>query len=223
MLFPYMTFMGYALSWWWYALQARKLMKELQAQLAAADAAAALDACMARRPCGSAALKAAISKAEAAASAIAGVTTPSSSSGASAASAAHGSMTSSSSSGAACGAAAGFAAFSEALVCRLQAGKKRLEVERASEALHKASLLYKGVGDLPKLEAAILNARKVSSSSCPRPRRQSIGTAGKLNQCMHGGFFHLTLFSYATAYQRPWHVYEACSCGDCLQVGAEDI
>jgi hypothetical protein len=150
----------------WYAVQARKLMKELQAQLAAADAAAALDACMARRPCGSAALKAAISKAEAAASAIAGVTTPSSSGAASAAS----SMISSSA------AAAGCLAFSEALVCRLQAGKKRLEVERASEALHKASVLYKGVGDLPKLEAAILNARKVSSSRCPAAE-QATGTA----------------------------------------------
>jgi hypothetical protein len=151
-------------------------MKELQAQLAAADAAAALDACMARRPCGSAALKAAISKAEAAASAIAGAASLNSSGAASAASAAHGSMASSSSS-AACGStAAGCAAFSEALVCRLQAGKKRLEVERASEALHKASLLYKGVGDLPKLEAAILNARKVRDSRCPGP----IGTPGKL-------------------------------------------
>lgn len=138
-------------------LQARKLMKELQAQLAAADASAALDACMARRPCGSAALKAAIAKAEAAAAAIAGAATQTSSGAASAsASSAH-----SSSSGSSATAAAGCAGFGEALLARLQAGKKRLEVERACEALHKASLAHRGVGELPKLEAAILNARKV--------------------------------------------------------------
>lgn len=42
-----------------------------------------------------------------------------------------------------------------------QAGRKRLEVERCAEALYKAALNSKAVGDLPKLEAAILNARKV--------------------------------------------------------------
>jgi hypothetical protein len=148
-------------------LQARKLMKELQAQLAAADASAALDACMARRPCGSAALKAAISKAEAAASAIAGVTMQGSSSGSASAGAstAHSSSSAAAGAGAVSAAAAGCAGFSEALLCRLQAGKKRLEVERACEALHKASLMYKGVGDLPKLEAAILNARKVGRTA----------------------------------------------------------
>jgi hypothetical protein len=141
-------------------------MKELQAQLAAADACAALDACMARRPCGSAALKAAISKGEAAATAIAGVTTQSSSiTTSSSATASTGISTAQSGSSGAAGAAGGCAGFSEALLWRLQAGKKRLEVERASEALHKASLMYKGVGDLPKLEAAILNARKVRGAS----------------------------------------------------------
>lgn len=52
--------------------------------------------------------------------------------------------------------------FSELLVVRLLAAKKRLEVERAAEALHKAAVTYKSVADLPKLETAVLNARKVS-------------------------------------------------------------
>lgn len=51
--------------------------------------------------------------------------------------------------------------FSELLVARLLAAKKRLEVERAAEVLHKASVTYKSVADLPKLETAVLNARKV--------------------------------------------------------------
>eukprot|EP00798_Chlamydomonas_sp_ICE-L_P023155 gene23155-30360_t len=42
-------------------------------------------------------------------------------------------------------------------------GRRRLEVERAVELLHKASLSYRSVADLPKLETAILNARKVGA------------------------------------------------------------
>lgn len=43
----------------------------------------------------------------------------------------------------------------------MQSSKKRLEVEKAADALHKAAVSCKGVADLQKLEAAILNARKV--------------------------------------------------------------
>jgi hypothetical protein len=46
-----------------------------------------------------------------------------------------------------------------------QAARKRLEAEKAAEALYKASQSCKGVSDLPKLEAAILNARKVRSEA----------------------------------------------------------
>jgi hypothetical protein len=53
--------------------------------------------------------------------------------------------------------------FSEALLQRLSAAKKRLDVEKAAEALHKASLSCRAVADLAKLEAAILNARKVGA------------------------------------------------------------
>lgn len=156
--------MGMALSFIVIALlllllrQGRKLVKELQAQLAAADATAALDACMARRPCGSAALKAAISKAEAAAAAIAGVGgVPSGSTSGPGSS--SGSCTPHAGGAAGIGSSCGV--FGEVLLTRLQAAKKRLEVERASEALHKASIVYKSLADLPKLEAAVLNARKV--------------------------------------------------------------
>ena len=45
----------------------------------------------------------------------------------------------------------------------LQTGRRRLEVERAIEALSKAAQNCRVVADLPKLEAAILNARKVQS------------------------------------------------------------
>jgi hypothetical protein len=147
--------------------KARKLIKELQAQIAAAEAAAGLDACMSRRPCGSSALRQAISKADAAASAVSATATTSLTGGA-------GPASSSGSSGGSGGGAAGTAAaasaggagssscvFSELLVVRLQAAKKRLDIERAAEALHKASVTYKSVAELPKLETAVLNARKV--------------------------------------------------------------
>jgi hypothetical protein len=139
-------------------LQARKLVKELQAHMAAAEAAAALDACMSRRPCGSNALKSAISKADAAASAVSGTATSSTTTS----SAAGGSAAGAAAAGAAVGGATNTSCvFSELLVSRLQAAKKRLEVERAAELLHKASVTYKSVADLPKLETAVLNARKV--------------------------------------------------------------
>eukprot|EP00775_Hariotina_reticulata_P008350 gene8350-8535_t len=107
-------------------IKARKIIKELQAQLAAAEAAAALDACLSRRPCGSASLKAAICKGEAAAAALN-----------------TGNLLSTSGSG--------------------STTKKRLEVEKAAEALHKASMSCRAVADLARLEAAILNARKVGA------------------------------------------------------------
>lgn len=129
--------------------------------MTAAEAAAGLDACMSRRPCGSNALKSAISKAEAAASAVSGTATTMTGSSAGAGSTSGGAAAAGASSGGA-GAASSSCVFSEVLVVRLQAAKKRLDVERAAEALHKASVTYKSVAELPKLETAVLNARKVS-------------------------------------------------------------
>eukprot|EP00878_Enallax_costatus_P014166 GHUV01014815.1.p1 GENE.GHUV01014815.1~~GHUV01014815.1.p1 ORF type:complete len:1261 (+),score=458.53 GHUV01014815.1:316-4098(+) len=132
-------------------VKARKLVKELNAQLAAAEAAALLQSCLAKRPCGSAALRAAISKAEAAAAGLSGTAASSSSTSVSG---------SGSTAGISC-ASSGCAVFSELLLQQLQVAKKRLDVERAAEALHKAVLVHRSLADLPKLEASILNARKV--------------------------------------------------------------
>lgn len=132
----------------------RKLIKELNAQLAAAEAAALLQTCMVKRPCGSAALRVAISKAEAAAAGLSGIAASSSSTSGSG---------SSSTSGVGC-ASGGCAVFSELLMQQLQLGRKRLDTERAAEALHKAVLCHRSLAELPKLEASILNARKVSDA-----------------------------------------------------------
>eukprot|EP00879_Flechtneria_rotunda_P010445 GHRR01010921.1.p1 GENE.GHRR01010921.1~~GHRR01010921.1.p1 ORF type:complete len:1048 (+),score=450.42 GHRR01010921.1:155-3298(+) len=150
-------------------IKARKLAKELQAQMAAIEAAAQLDACLAPRPCGSGVLKAAISKGEGAAAAISGTMTAVSAAGAVASTATglnrnscsncSASGVDSNSSSATGGGSTGV--FSEVLQQRLQAAKKRLEVERACEVLHKSVLTHRAVADLPRLEAAILNARKV--------------------------------------------------------------
>jgi hypothetical protein len=142
-------------------LQARKLIKELQAQMSAAEAAAGLDACMSRRPCGSNALKSAVCKAEAAASAVSGTATTTTGTAATGSSSSSGGAAAAGASSSGAGAASSSCVFSELLVVRLQAAKKRLDVERAAEALHKASVAYKSVAELPKLETAVLNARKV--------------------------------------------------------------
>lgn len=138
-------------------VKARKLIKELQAQLSAAEAAAQLQSCVDKRPCGSAALRSAISKAEAAAAAVSGAA----GSTATSRSSMIGSGGRSAYGSAAVVGGGGCAVFNELLVQRVQSAKKRLEVERASEALHKAVLAHRSLADLPKLEAAILNARKV--------------------------------------------------------------
>lgn len=159
-------------------LQARKLIKELQAQTAAAEAAAGLDACMSRRPCGSSALRQAISKAEAAASAVSGTATTSVTGGAGAGSSSGGGVVAGAGAAAASsgGATSSTCVFSELLVVRLQAAKKRLDIERAAEALHKASVTCKSVAELPKLETAVLNARKVCASPRVGGGRGGVGS-----------------------------------------------
>ncbi len=85
--------------------KAKRLLKELQAAAQAVEACRQLDATLSKRPCGSAALRGALAKAEAAAAAMSGI--PES------------------------------GALAEAFLARIQSGRKRLEVERAGEALHK--------------------------------------------------------------------------------------
>jgi len=110
--------------------KARKLLRELQAQMMIIEAGHQLDVVMARRPCGSAALKAALSKAE---SCCSSATVP------------HG----------------GLISLSEYLLPRMQAARKRQEIERVVESLNKAKAAYRTVNDLSKLESTILDARKV--------------------------------------------------------------
>ena len=50
------------------------------------------------------------------------------------------------------------------LLPHIQACRKRLEAERAAETLQKALASCRGLADLPKLEAAILNARKAGGA-----------------------------------------------------------
>lgn len=132
--------------------------------MAAAEALSALDTCLARRPCGSAALRAALAKGDAAAAALAAAatTTPAASSSSSGTAGAAGGAGPNAAAASASG--CGSAAFGDALQPRLAAARRRLEAERAAEALHKAAVSAAGtVADLPRLEAAILHARKLGA------------------------------------------------------------
>ena len=133
--------------------------------MSAAEVIAAVDAVLLRRPCGSAALKSVLLRGEAASSTVSGVASylnhPHPPGAAAAAGGGGGSGINIGSSSGGGGSCCGSAAFVEGLLPRIQACKKRLEVEKAAEALHKATLNCKGLADLPKLEGAILNARKV--------------------------------------------------------------
>jgi hypothetical protein len=138
-------------------LQAKRLAKDLNAQVAAAEAAAAADLLLARSPAGSAALRAMATRLEAAAAAITPPATAPSAVGMGVTQA----PASSTSNSAVCGAAA----FQELLAPRVAACKRRCEVERAAEELHRAAAACRTLADLPKLEAAILTARKVRKGS----------------------------------------------------------
>ncbi|PSC75029.1 hypothetical protein C2E20_1867 [Micractinium conductrix] len=112
--------------------KAKRLLKELQAQGAAVEAAARLDEALSQPRCTSSALKTALAKAEAAAAAAAP-------------------------------GACLFVMGAELLQPRISAAKQKLEVERAAEGLARAASSCKAVADLPRLEAAILAARKVGA------------------------------------------------------------
>lgn len=133
----------------------KRVQHEMQAQLAAEDAAQKLEALLASKPCGSAALRVSlreesmrfaspcqqtgegvllcqvrVQRAEAAASA------------------------------AASSVASGHCEGLRALQPVLQTAKRQLEIERAAELLQRAVSTSQTLADLPKLEAAILAARK---------------------------------------------------------------
>ena len=52
----------------------------------------------------------------------------------------------------------------DALSPLMQRARRQLEVEKVSEALSRTVAAAKGVGDLPRLEAAILQARKLAAA-----------------------------------------------------------
>lgn len=58
---------------------------------------------------------------------------------------------------------AGVCPLLDELVISMQLARKRLEVEKSSEALYKATMNHRSLSDLPKLEAAVLNAKKVGA------------------------------------------------------------
>ncbi|GMH42583.1 hypothetical protein BSKO_10502 [Bryopsis sp. KO-2023] len=111
--------------------KARRLLKELQAQAAALEAANHLDSVMSKKPCGSGVLKSALTRAESACTSASGNS--------------------------------GIGSPAEFLLPRIQLARKRIEVERAAESLSKATTSCRNVADLAKLEAMILDARKVGA------------------------------------------------------------
>lgn len=110
--------------------KAKRVLKDLEAQAAAVDMGARLDEVMASTPCGSVALKAALSKAEDVAAATN---------------------------------ASGLTLGSDFLAPRLQAVRQQLELERAAEMLGRCAQNVRSIEGLPKLEAAILAARRVGA------------------------------------------------------------
>eukprot|EP00884_Botryococcus_braunii_P020575 jgi/Botrbrau1/7200/Bobra.0300s0026.1 len=112
--------------------RAKRLVKDMQAQAAAADAATRLEEVLQHKPCGSGVLKAALAKAEAAATAAAASGTR-------------------------------LAEGAELLVPALAAARRQLEMERAAETLSRVAASATKLTDLPRVEAAILAARKVGA------------------------------------------------------------
>lgn len=112
--------------------QAKRLLKEMQAVAAAAEASRNLEAVMGRRPSGPVQLKLALNKAEAAASHLSSL-----------------------------GGNPPCTGLTEVLGPLMAAARRRLDSERAAEALTKAAASYRTLADLARLEAAIYNAKKV--------------------------------------------------------------
>ena len=82
----------------------------------------------------------------------------------------------------------GSGAVLELLLPCVHKGKKRLEVERSVEGLHKITSNSKSLSDMPRLESAILHATKVRGSHLPSLSRLSIvcGTkVWKILLCEH--------------------------------------
>eukprot|EP00210_Caulerpa_lentillifera_P005795 g5541.t1 len=144
--------------------KAKRLLKDLQNQMSAVGAAYQLDKLMGKKPCGSVALRNALSKAEGCYASASSTLT------------------------------SGLLSMSEFLLPRIQSARKRLDVEKVVESLHRATSMYKSVQDLSKLESNILEARKLGAEeldpvafNAARALRGKLDTAGKLKQQLDNG------------------------------------
>jgi hypothetical protein len=148
--------------------RAKRALRELQAYTSAASAMQSLDSIMERTPCGAAPLRAAITRVEEASATLTAAANP-------------------------------VLPPSAALFApKLSAAKARIEVEKAAESLAREAKAAKGVEHLPKLEAAILTAKRVKlslwmPSHMPwRPRHVSgwltLPRYSVIRTCMFSGF-----------------------------------
>ena len=73
----------------------------------------------------------------------------------------------------------------DALSPLLHRARRQLEVEKASEALSRTVAAAKGVGDLPRLEAAILQARKLAAEELQPETYRWVGFGVVHRICRH--------------------------------------
>ncbi|GIL77205.1 hypothetical protein Vretifemale_6566 [Volvox reticuliferus] len=133
--------------------KAKRLLKEMAAVAAAAEASRQLEAVMARRPSGPMQLKVALNKAEAAASTLSSL----------------------------CGAPV--PGLTDVLGPLMTAARRRLDTERAAEALSKAAASFRTLADLARLEAAIYNAKKIGAEELdPESYRTSLELRAHLQE-----------------------------------------
>ncbi|KXZ46814.1 hypothetical protein GPECTOR_40g548 [Gonium pectorale] len=133
--------------------KAKRLLKEMTAIAAAAEASRHLEAVMARRPSGPLQLKLALNRAEAAASSLSGLGGPPT------------------------------PGLADVLGPLMAAARRRLDTERAAEALSKAAASFRTLADLGRLEAAIYNAKKIGAEELdPESYRTSLELRAQLQE-----------------------------------------
>eukprot|EP00198_Chlamydomonas_reinhardtii_P006390 XP_001695726.1 predicted protein [Chlamydomonas reinhardtii] len=133
--------------------KAKRLHKEMAAVAAAAEASRQLELVMSRRPSGPAQLKQALNKAESALSSLSGLGGPP------------------------------VPGASDVLGPLVASARRRLDTERAAEALSKAAASYRSLADLARLEAAIYNAKKIGAEELdPESYRTSLELRAQLQE-----------------------------------------
>ncbi|GLI59507.1 hypothetical protein VaNZ11_001399 [Volvox africanus] len=133
--------------------KAKRLLKEMAAVAAAAEASRQLEAVMARRPSGPMQLKLALNKAEAAASTLSSL------------------------------GGSPVPGLTDVLGPLMTAARRRVDTERAAEALSKAAASFRTLADLARLEAAIYNAKKIGAEELdPESYRTSLELRAHLQE-----------------------------------------